>query len=505
MTRSSGTDGRTPTPPPEALEREAALEVEERTLEVGDPEGAPANPTATLATEVAGPPRGVVDESGTSAEILRLAWPVMLSMTLASVIGIADIAMVGRLGPVAQAAVGYAQQLFFVAQSALFALSFAGVALMARAIGAGDPRLARHNLAASVVLSVAASLVLMVALGARPDLLLRALSAEEAVIALCVPYIRLIMLSTVMMSVALMLESALRADKDTVTPMLVTGVLTAVKIAMNGVLIFGWLGAPEMGVTGAGLATLIAQSVAMVVFVVLTLRRRADAPTALRARDFRNLGQRFGPLIRIAWPGVAERLIMNAAMIAYFAFIGTYGTVAAAAYTIGIRILSFSWIPGTGYSQAVATIVGQSLGAGRVDAAERSGRRAAGLALATAVVMGALSAIFREPLARLFTVDPETVAALSPFMLCLALAQPAMQLHFTLAGAFRGAGDTMTPLGAAILGNWVFRVPLAVLCAVVLELPLVFLWVVLILDHLSRAIWLLVAFRRGKWKRRAIG
>ena len=98
--------------------------------------------------------------------------------------------------------------------------------------------------------------------------------------------------------------------------------------------------------------------------------------------------------------------------------------------------------------------------------------------------------------------DLATAEALVPFMLCLALAQPAMQLHFTLAGAFRGAGDTTTPFWSAVVGNWVFRVPLALLCARVLELPLLSVWLVLILDHVSRAVWLFLGFRRGAWKRK---
>jgi Na+-driven multidrug efflux pump len=93
------------------------------------------------------------------------------------------------------------------------------------------------------------------------------------------------------------------------------------------------------------------------------------------------------------------------------------------------------------------------------------------------------------------------VLALGPFMLCLSLAQPAMQLHFTLAGAFRGAGDTVTPLYAAFVGNWLFRVPLAFLAANVWHLPLIWIWLTLILDHIARAAWLLLSFARGRWRK----
>jgi len=481
----------------------AAREVEGHVEELGDPEASPANAAGTLAIGATPEVELTAPAAGTTEEIWRLAWPVMLSMTLASVVGIADIAMVGRLGATAQAAVGYAAQLFFLAQSALFALSFACVALMARAIGAGRPAEARRALAASLIVATGGALVLLVAIAAHPTPLLERLAAEPRVIELCVPYLRLLMASTVLLSVCLTLESAFRADRDTKTPMRITLVVTAVKLGLNALFIFGEpsLGIPALGVAGAGWATLFAQCVALALFVTVTRRKPADAPTTLRLRDFQGLRPYFRPLIRIALPGVGERIVMNLAMVTYFAFIGSYGTVAAAAYTIGIRILSFSWIPGTGYSQAVATLIGQALGAGDVARAERTGWRAARLAIATAVVMGALGALLREPLAELFTVDEATVLALGPFMLCLSLAQPAMQLHFTLAGAFRGAGDTVIPLYAAFVGNWLFRVPLAFLAANVWHLPLIWIWLTLILDHIARAAWLLVSFMRGRWRR----
>src|SRR3972149_295076 len=95
----------------------AAREVEGQLEEIGDPEASPANAAGTLAVGATPEAEFAVARVGTTEEIWRLAWPVMLSMTLASVVGIADIAMVGQLGATAQAAVGYAAQLFFLAQS----------------------------------------------------------------------------------------------------------------------------------------------------------------------------------------------------------------------------------------------------------------------------------------------------------------------------------------------------------------------------------------------------
>ncbi len=105
----------------------------------------------------------------------------------------------------------------------------------------------------------------------------------------------------------------------------------------------------------------------------------------------------------------------------------------------------------------------------------------------------------RLPLARAFTSDPLVIEQLGPFMLILALAQPFLGLHFTLGGALRGAGDTITPLLAGALGNWGFRVPLAYLASRLLELDVVYVWLALMFDHLARSSWLLYAFWREGW------
>ena len=132
--------------------------------DIEDPEGAPALPSGSLAATASAaledsPPRVRIEDS--TAAIWRLAWPVTTSLVLVSAVNLVDVVMVGRLGPAALAAVGYATQFHFLSQSVLFAVGFACVALMARAIGAGDLERARHALAASLVMAVATALVIV--------------------------------------------------------------------------------------------------------------------------------------------------------------------------------------------------------------------------------------------------------------------------------------------------------------------------------------------------------
>ncbi len=437
-------------------------------------------------------------EAGGYREIWTLSWPVMLAQVLVSSVGLVDIAMVGRLGPDAVAAVGYASQFFNLAQSVLFAIGTSCVALMARAIGAGDRPGARVALAASLIVALAASLLFLAIILAAPRWTLRGLGAEPAVIEQAVPYLVLILLSTVFLAVSITLESALRADRNTRLPMLIALVVTAAKIGLNAVLIFGGLGLPKLGLVGAGLATIASQALGMALYAGVLATSKRDSPLALENRDFRAAPAALREVVRIALPGVGERLAMNLALLAYFRVLSVYGTVAIAAYTVGVRILAFSWIPGTGFAVAAATLVGQALGAGRQPEAMAAGWRATRMATLIAVPLGALFALAREPLGRLFTDDPATIQALGPFLLCLALSQPFLQAHFTLGGAHRGAGDTWTPFIAATVGNWLLRTPIAFLLAFVLRTDVIWVWYALTIDHLARTVWLAWSFRRGR-------
>ncbi len=485
-------------------EEDVSHEVRDEVAEYGDPEAAPALPSAAVAAAAATPQPEAphAPTQGTDGEIWALAWPVILSQVLASAVSLVDIAMVGRLTREAVAAVGYTTQYVWLTQSVIFSIGIACVAMMSRAVGAGEPGRARSAFAGTLIVALGFAGVITGAAFLAPSLFLRLLDAEPEVVALARPYFLLVLGTTPLLAVSLTIESAMRAVKDTRTPMVVAGVITVVKTALNAVLIFGLFGFPRMELVGAGIATAVSLAFGLVLFVFAVLRRGTDPVLRLRWQDFRASRAVMPQVLRISLPAVGERVLMNTAMMSYFAMLGSYGSAAVAAYTIGIRILSFTWIPGVGFSVASSTLVGQALGASEPEIAQRAGWRSVRMAVAVSVVLGIVFAIGREPLARAFSIDEGVIAELVPFMLLLALSQPLLGLHFTLAGALRGAGDTMTPLVAAGIGNWVFRVPLGFLCSRILELPTVWMWWCLVFDHLARSAILAFVFLRGRWKRR---
>jgi putative MATE family efflux protein len=465
-----------------------------------DPEGAPDLPATTLAAGAAPVSLHVPRQLDSLGELWALSWPVMLSQTLLNAVGLLDIAMVGRIGSEAVAAAGYATQFFHLAQSVLFAVGSACVALMAHALGARDVVRARRALAASLLVSVGSASALTLLMLAAPAALLRGLGAEPRVVELCVPYLAFVVGSTPLLAVSMMLEFAMRADRNARTPMFIAGAVTSTKIGLNLLWIFGLFGFPQLGLTGAGLATWVSQLLGLALFLGVIWRAGPGSALAVRRPDFRHARGFVREVVRLALPGVGERFANNLALLAYFRVLSGYGSLAIAAYTVGVRLLAFTWIPGTGFGTAASTLVGQALGAANPAAASRAGWRATWLSLGVAAVLGAGCLFAPGEIAGLFTEDPALVGELAPFLVALALAQPALQTHFALGGALRGAGDTWTPFVAAAVGNWALRVPLAFLFAYALRAPVVWIWGVIVADHLARALWLGASFRRGAWR-----
>jgi putative MATE family efflux protein len=464
-----------------------------------DTETSPTLPSTALGSQAVGEPE--IDPRLTDREILALGWPVVLGLMIINAVQLVDIFMLSRLGTDTLAAVGYGTQFFLLVQAMVLSAGAACVALMARALGAGREELARKALAATLWLSTGCTTTIALLAVAAPRFLLGLLDVQPSVVELAVPYLRLTLGASVLFGVSMMLEHAFRAAKNTVIPMRIAAMVGAVKLLFNFLLIFGVLGFPRLELVGAGLATLISQAVGMTLMIAAS-RGFPGQALRLRPRDFRVPRSILQEAVRLSLPAMGERLLMNTAVLVYFRFLGSYGVAAVAAYNVGVRLLSFSWLPGLGLSVAAATLVGRALGASDPRQARRSGWRAARISLLVSIVLGSCFILAREPLAGLFAEDPEVTSALVPFILMLAISQPFLGLQFTLGGALRGAGDTVTPFKAVTLGTWGLRVPLGYLFTRLLLLDLVWVWSIMIFDHFARSAWMVWSFRYGSWQKR---
>lgn len=434
--------------------------------------------------------------------IWSLAWPVIVTMSLESVVGLVDMLMVGRLGAAAVAGVGVGVQVLNAITTVMFAVGTGTLAVVARHIGAAERRDAEEALIQSLLAAAGLGVLAMIPVMVWAPQLVGIFGVRDDVVVQSTPYVRIVMLGLPADALLFTIAMGLRGAGDTRTPLVVGAVTGLTKLACNFVLIFGAFGIPALGVPGAALATAIAFTTGAAAAVILL----ASGRLALRV-DWHRMRPHLpvmGRVLRIGYPAAIEHALMQIGFFLYIIFAARYGTAAVAAYFIGVRILALSFLPGFGFTAAAGALVGQNLGARQPGEAERSGWESTRLALYLMTSGGIVIYLAAEPIARLFVNDPAVIAAAVPFIHVLAAAQPLMAVDFTLGGALRGAGDTRFPLVAVFVAFYGCRLGLASLVTFWWHLDVFWLWFALIGDYVARCLLKGWRFHSGRWKEVAV-
>src|SRR5579885_1531830 len=282
------------------------------------------------------------------SEIWALAWPVILSFALDSILGLASMLMVGRLGAEAVGAVGLA------------AVGTGTIALVARYVGAADRDEAEEVLKQSVIFGVLVSTVIAIPVIIFAPQLMTLFRVKGRMAEMGARYLQVVMLSEPFQGIFLMCASALRGAGDTRTPLWIGEIIDVLATFLNYVLIGGKCGVPALGVDGSAFASLIAISFGgLLFFWALSLEGMVLNFRWSRLLPDWDMGWR---ILRVGNPAAIEQLVIQFGFVAYVAFVASYGEKEVAAYFIGVRILALSFLPGFGFSSASATLVGQGLG-----------------------------------------------------------------------------------------------------------------------------------------------
>jgi putative MATE family efflux protein len=401
--------------------------------------------------------------------------------------------LVGGLGATSIAAVGLGQLLAFVATTMVSGLSVGTNVIVAQLWGARRRQdageAARHFLWLSLGLSLG-----LAGLGiAGNRLVMQQLGAEPGVIELALPYSTLIFLVIPCTVLIQVLSSVLQGVGDTKTPMFAMIGVNLLHALLAYPLIYGRWGAPNFGIKGAAIAVGLAEAIGT---LYLLLRCRPILKKSLRLRL---------DLIRSIWDVGAsvsgERVVQQAGIFIYTKLVLLYGTVVYAAHQVGLSIESFSFLPGYGLAIAAATMVGQSIGAGKYTRAKLENWEANRLAIAIMTCMGIIFFFFPYALLRAFTTDEAVIELGTMFLKIVALLQIPLALTMVLAGSLRGAGDTRFIMWATTAGMWGVRVPLAFAFGIWLELGVYYVWMAMVADWTVRMGLLLWRYHSERWRK----
>ncbi len=436
--------------------------------------------------------------------VIQLSLPVFAEVVLQTLTQVVDMAMVGRLGASAIAAVGLSMQPLFLGQGVFMGLSVGTTALVARFTGAGDRRMAGRTNHQSLLVSTGLALVMCAAAYVYARDIVSLMGAEQDVVLLGTSYLRYLVPGFAVLLATMTVGGALRGAGDTTTPMKINVLVNLINVVGNYMLIFGHLGFPALGVDGAAIATTVSRIIGGALFVWAAWRRGSPVAPPRQAHLVDHLRidtVLVGRVLRVGVPAILERLVISSGMLVYIRAVAGLGTVVYAAHNIANNAESLSFMPGLAFATAATALVGQGLGAGRPDFAERSAREALRLGLA---VMGTMALVFLtvpQYLMMIYTSDPEIIRLGSIALRVISFGQVPMGTAFIYSGALRGAGDTRSVLYVTAFAVWVVRLSATYLLVVVGGLGLLGAWLAMVADWLVRGGYVWYRFRAGRWRR----
>jgi putative MATE family efflux protein len=439
---------------------------------------------------------------GLNRAIFLLAVPMVLEMVLESLFAVVDVFWVGRLGANAVATVGLTESMLSLVFSVGMGLSLSTTAMVARRIGEKDP----EGAAVAGVQAIALGLFISVAIGIPCFLfapnLLRLMGASPEIIATGSGYTRICLGGSFAVLLLFLNNAIFRGAGDAAIAMRLLWVSNIINLVLDPCLIFGWGPFPRLGVTGAALATLTGRSIG-VIYQFYRLMHGTERLRILRSQIRLHIDVLLR-LLRVSFTGILQFAIAHTSWIGLVRIVSIFGAAALAGYTIAIRIVIFVILPSWGLSNAAATLVGQNLGAGHPERAEKAVWRTGFYNVIFLGLVGLIFIFFAEPIIRLFTHDPAVVPLGAACLRIVSYGNIGYAYFMVMMQAFNGAGDTITPTIVNFFGFWLLEIPLAYWLAIPLHMKSNGAFFSIAIAETSMAAFSAILFKQGRWKKQKI-
>jgi len=457
--------------------------------------------------------------------ILKLALPIMLSNLIMTSYILVDTFWLGKLGENAQDAVattGIAFRLVNFLRSFGMGLMVAGTALVARYKGADRPdriRLAIGQFA--LVLSIYA-LLFIVASIIFLDPILRALNTPDEIFGFVRGYLQISLISVFFALMFMFYQSTSHGLGDSITPMYILIATTLINVVLDPLMIFGIGPFARLEIIGAAYATLIAKGVGGVAAIAFMLMRARDVLP--RARDFLPNREMLGNVVKIGFPVAISRSVSGFGFLILQGFVNSFGSAVIAVNSIGAHFISMYMMPCMGIGNALAAMIGQNLGAGKIRRAEQAVWVSFRFIISIMFVGCALMYLYGDVFTRVFLNDAEVIEIGIRMFRLKAFASFFFGFIFVFNGVFNGSGYTAPVFYVSISRLWGMRIPLTyILSGILLGYPVFAnsfasgflakvavplsthpyeaLWWSMIISNFIAGIWAFLIFRRGTWKK----
>ena len=434
--------------------------------------------------------------------ILFLAIPMVLEMTMESLFVVVDVFFIAKLGSEAVAAVGLTDSVITVVYAISVGLAVGITAMVARRIGEKDPERASHTAVQAIIIGIILAMPISLLGISKSKNILHMMGASDSVIRIGSGYTTILIGGSSTIILLFVINAVFRGAGDAIFAMRTLWLANIINIVLDPCLIFGLGPFPELGVSGAAVATTIGRGLGVVFQFWLLFRGRGRVKIQLSQMKLKI--KIMVRLLRVSLGGILQYFIAVASWIGLVRIIALFGSTVIAGYTIAIRVIIFTFLPSWGIANAASTLVGQCLGAKNPERAEKAVWK---IALINLVFLGVISLfliIFPVALARIFTSDPEIILYARDCLRFIAFGYAFIACGTVIVHAFNGAGDTYTPSVINFICYWLFQIPLAYLLAVPVGLNARGVFIAIAIAESLLALVAITVFRRGKWKNRKI-
>lgn len=429
-------------------------------------------------------------------EIVRLALPIALQQFMTALVGACDAIMLGKLSQDAMSAVSLATQVTFVFNLFMFAFMAGENMFVAQYYGKGD--YTGISQVFSLVTKICGCIAVVFLAGTLffPEQLMRILTNEETLIVLGSEYLRVIGISYVFSGIAQIFLAIMKNCGAVNMSTLINGVMVILNIALNAVFIFGLSGFPKMGIKGAALATVLATVVQFLWSVGYVLCRIRAVKFSLRSCEKKLFGRFWQKTV----PLLINNLVWGIGFSMYSVIMGHLGTDAVAAN--GIANISKNLVVCfcLGLGNAGSIIVGNRLGADRLQEAKEVGETLTKTAIIAGIVSGLVLIALSPFITKMVDLTPTARGYLQKMLLISSYYIAGKSVNcMTIGGIFAAGGDSKFGMLCDSVTLWCIIVPLGCICAFILKLPVMVVYFVLNLDEIIKLPVVYKHYKKYKW------
>jgi len=431
--------------------------------------------------------------------ILLLSIPMILEMSMESLFAVVDVYYVSQLNDNdAVATVGLTESVLTLIYSLAMGLSMGATAMVARRVGERDIKAAQVAAMQAIYIGLGLSLLITIAGVLFSEDILRLMGASETLIANNAGYTRWMLTGNITIMLLFLINGVFRGAGNASIAMRALLLANGLNIILDPVFIFGFGPIPAYGVEGAAIATNIGRGIGVIFQLYHLLKGKSLIK--LHGANSAILWDIIWRLIKVSAGGTGQFLIGSASWIFLVRILSDFGSTAVAGYTIAIRIIVFAILPAWGMANAAATLVGQNLGAGHPERAEKSVWRTAFfnmifLAFVTLVFFNLAPYIIQ-----LFTNDEDVLKNGIECLKIVSVGYIFYAYGMVVGQSFNGAGDTRTPTLVSFFGFWVLQIPMAYALAHWFGAGTTGVFSAIPIAESLMAVASILLFRQGKWK-----